>query len=129
MKLPTWWQTAASAVLMVGGVHGISLDVNKTASVSNAARQVAKDVMHIYSNQSTVPGLFGPPYYFCKSSSKIWFFQQDGESPLLTPNGADVPTRFAEQQLKAFPRPSGIARISTLTPESRGIWACVGFAH
>ncbi|KAI7312070.1 mannan endo-1,6-alpha-mannosidase [Hortaea werneckii] len=55
---------ASVALAAASTVFGIELDVNSTSSVYDAAQKIASNVMARYQNPSSVPGLFGQPYYF-----------------------------------------------------------------
>ena len=54
-------------LLAARGASAIELDVNSEASVQNAARAIASNIMTRYQNSSNVVGLFPDPYYYWES--------------------------------------------------------------
>ncbi|KAK5120625.1 hypothetical protein LTR85_005983 [Meristemomyces frigidus] len=61
----------AGAVLAASSASAISLNVNSTDSVTNAAQTIASSIIATYSNSSKVPGLFSAPYYWWESGL-VW---------------------------------------------------------
>lgn len=73
----------ASGLLLAGNTFAIELDLNDRESITDAAEIIAKSVVDRYRNSSSIPGLFGDPYYFWEGGlafdSLIHYWHQTGD--------------------------------------------------
>jgi mannan endo-1,6-alpha-mannosidase len=72
----------ACAILLASNTFAIELDLNDPQSIKDAAETVASSIVDRYRN-SSIPGLFGEPYYFWESGlawdSLLHYWYQTGD--------------------------------------------------
>lgn len=73
----------ASGLLLAGNALAIELDLSDVNSINSAAKTIARSIVDRYHNGSSIPGLFGEPYYFWQGGlamdSLIHYWHQTGD--------------------------------------------------
>lgn len=65
--MPTRYLTGLASLLAVQHTLALSVNVNQTSSIQQAARTIASNIVGLYNSTSTTPGVFGEPYYWWES--------------------------------------------------------------
>ncbi|EMC92366.1 glycoside hydrolase family 76 protein [Baudoinia panamericana UAMH 10762] len=67
MHLQAVLPTVGATLALLQCSHAIIINVNNTQSMTTASRSIAAQILAIYHNTSTVPGVFSDPYYWWES--------------------------------------------------------------